>query len=261
VVGSLSKTSVALAAGARTQAASLVNAGFVVLTLLFLMPLFKNLPYATLGAVVVAAMTGLIDVGYLRRLATINRPEFAIAMTALVGVLTLGVLQGIGLGVALSIGLLVYQASYPATAELGRLPHEHSYRDIARRANATRIPGLLIFRFDGSLIFSSANQFCDDLRARIARAERPIHEVLVDAEPINLIDSTALELVQNLCLELRRRGIALGFARVRDPVRDQMRRAGLEAEVGEDRFYDTITDGVEAFAAGQELEDSAKKVP
>jgi high affinity sulfate transporter 1 len=252
VVGSLSKTSVALAAGARTQVASLVNAGLVVLTLLFLMPLFQNLPYATLGAVVIAAMIGLLDIGYLRRLARISWPEFLIAMVALLGVLVLGVLQGIGLGIALSIGLLVYRASYPSTAELGRLPHEHAYRDVARRANARPIPGLLIFRFDGGLIFSSANQLRTDLRRRIARANPPIRAVLVDAEAIIVIDATALEVLENLRAELHRNGIALGFARVRDPVRDQMRRAGLEAAIGEDRFYETITDGVDAFTARQD---------
>ncbi len=249
VVGSLSKTSVALAAGAKTQIASLVNASLVLMTLLFLMPLFKNLPYATLGAIVIAAMVGLADVSYLRRLAAINRPEFAIAMVALLGVMVLGVLPGIGLGVALSIALLVYRASYPGTAELGRLPEEHAYRDVTRRSNARLMVGLLIFRFDGGLIFSSANQFCDDLQRRIAQARQPIREVLVDAEAINVIDATALELVANLCAELRRSNVAIGFARVRDPVRDQMRRAGLEAVIGEDHFYETITAGVDAFTA------------
>ena len=120
VVGSLSKTSVAMGAGGKTQMSSLIHAGLIFLTLMFLMPLFENLPHATLGAIVIHAMLGLMDFGYLKRLRGISPQEFGLAMAAFAGELVFGVLQGIGLGVVLSIIALIYRASYPGTAVLGR---------------------------------------------------------------------------------------------------------------------------------------------
>ncbi len=146
VVGSLSKTSVAMEAGAKTQVSSLVNGGLVVLTLLFLMPLFRNLPHATLGAIVIEAMLGLGNVSYLKNLRRLSPVEFSVAMVAFFGVLFLGVLQGISLGVILSLLLLIQRASHPGTAVLGQIPGEQMYRDILRHPEAKTIPGLLIFR-------------------------------------------------------------------------------------------------------------------
>ena len=248
VVGSLSKTSVAMGAGGKTQLSSLINAGFVFLTLMFLMPLFKNLPHATLAAIVIHAMLGLMDFGYLKRLRGISLVEFGLAMTAFAGELVFGVLQGIGLGVVLSIVALIYRASYPGTAVLGQLPGKEAYRDLKRHPDATTIPGLLLFRFDSSLFFANATHFADVLKREIGEAEDPVRAVLVDAEPTNLIDATACDMLVKLHSELSAKGIVLAFARVRDPVRDKLRQAGVEAVVGADRVYERITDGVRAFA-------------
>jgi high affinity sulfate transporter 1 len=159
VVGSLSKTSVAMEAGAKTQVSSLVHGSLVVLTLLFLMPLFRNLPHATLAAIVIEAMLGLANFSYLKNLRRVSPVEYAVALVAFLGVLFLGALQGIGLGVVLSLLLLIHRASHPGTAVLGKLPGEEMYRDILRHPEATTIPGLLLFRFDADLIFPNANYF------------------------------------------------------------------------------------------------------
>jgi len=248
VVGSLSKTSVAMGAGGKTQLSSLINAGFVFLTLMFLMPLFKNLPHATLAAIVIHAMLGLMDFGYLRRLRGISLVEFGLAMTAFAGELIFGVLQGIGLGVVLSIVALIYRASYPGTAVLGQLPGKEAYRDLKRHPEATTIPGLLLFRFDSSLFFANATHFSDVLKRKISEAEGPVRAVLIDAEPTNLIDATACDMLVKLHSELAAKGIVLAFARVRDPVRDKFRLAGVETTVGADHVYERITDGVKAFS-------------
>ncbi len=247
VVGSLSKTSVAMGAGGKTQLSSLINAGFVFLTLMFLMPLFENLPHATLGAIVIHAMLGLVDFGYLKRLRGISPQEFALAMTAFAGELVFGVLQGIGIGVVLSIIALIYRASYPSTAVLGRMPGQEAYRDVKRHPEAQTLPGLLLFRFDSILFFANANHFADTLKSAIGTAEAPVKAILVDAETVSAIDTTACDALIKLQSELAGQGIALAFARVRDPVRDVMQRSGVEAAVGAERFYERITDGVTAF--------------
>ncbi len=249
VVGSLSKTSVAMGAGGKTQLSSLINAGFVFLTLMFLMPLFKNLPHATLAAIVIHAMLGLMDFGYLKRLRGISRVEFGLAMSAFAGELVFGVLQGIGIGVVLSIVALIYRASYPGTAVLGRVPgREAVYRDIKRYPDAETLPGLLLFRFDSPVFFANANHFAEVLERAIGAADGSVKAVLVDAEPANMIDSTSCDMLVKLHSELAAKGIVLAFARMRDPVRDMLRRAGVEAAVGADRFFDRITDGVNAYS-------------
>jgi high affinity sulfate transporter 1 len=247
VVGSLSKTSVAVEAGARTQVTSLVNGVLVVLTLLFPMPLFRNLSHATLAAIVIEAMLELGDFSYIRNLHRISRSEFIVAITALLGVLFLGVLKGIALGVILSLAFLIERASKPGTAVLGKLPGEEMYRNIARHPEATTIPGLLIFRLSSNLIFSNANYFHTQLRQAIAESATPVQQVLIDGESINIIDVTAIEMLARLKQELVKQGIGLSFARLRDSQRDRMRRAGLDRELGASSFHERISDGVEAF--------------
>jgi MFS superfamily sulfate permease-like transporter len=153
VVGSLSKTSVAMAAGARSQAANLVAAGLCFLTLLFLTPLFRNMPEPALAAVVIAAMLHLTKPSYLRELFARNHWAFANAMIVIAGELTLGVLQGIALGIVLSMVTLIYLTSHPQGAQLGQLPGTEAYRDVV--PGAVRFPGLLIWRIGGDLFFAS----------------------------------------------------------------------------------------------------------
>src|SRR6266852_4164736 len=155
VVGSLSKTSVAMAAGARTQLANLVAAIFCFLTLVLLTPLFRGMPHPALAAIVIAAMLHLSNLGYLRDLRARSRSEFAIAAIVIAGELTLGVLHGIALGVALSLLMLIYRTSHPQGAVLGQLPGEEAYRDVRLHPEARTFSGLLIWRPGGDLFFAS----------------------------------------------------------------------------------------------------------
>ena len=247
VVGSLSKTSVAMSAGGKTQLANLVSAVFVFLTLMFLMPLFKNLPVATLGAIVIQAILGLADFPYMKRLFGISLLEFAVAMVALFGVLILSVLHGIGLGVVLALVLLIYRASYPGTSVLGQLPGEDQFRDISRRADAKTYPGLLIFRFENSLFYANANYFADQVKLQIEASPEPVREVMIDCETMSLIDTTGANALIDLAEELGEQEIRVSLACVRDDVRERMRRSGVQKALGEDRIHDTLTHGVNAF--------------
>ena len=248
VCGSLSRGVVIRRAGGRTQVVSLINAGLVLLTLIVALPLFFKLPSAALSAIVIQAMAGLLDFGYLRRIRRINRGEFAYAMAALLGVLLLGILQGVALGVILALVVLIRRVSRPGTAVLGRLPGTSAYRDLAIHPEAETIPGLLIFRFDAPVIFANAAYFAAQVRRRVAEAADPVREVLLPAHQINQIDSTGAEGLGRLQVELERKGIAVSFAEVRSAVRGMMRSTGLEAKVGADRFHESIEGGVKEFS-------------
>ena len=247
VCASLSRGVVIGQAGGRTQVAALINGALVLITLMFALPLFFNLPSAALAAVVVSAMSGLLDFGYLRRLYGIDRSEFAYAMAALLGVILLGILYGVALGVLLAFAVLIKRVSGPGTAVLGRVPGTSKYRDVAISPSSEQIPGLLIFRFDAPIIFVNGAHFSETLRELVADASEPTRQVLIPAQQINHIDSTGSEQLAKISDELRKQDIVLAFAEVKSTVRDMMRRTGLEEEIGAEHFYDSVDSGVQQF--------------
>jgi high affinity sulfate transporter 1 len=247
VVGSLSKTSVAMSAGARTQVANLVAALLCFLTLVLLTPLFRGMPHPTLGAIVIAAMLHLSKPAYLRNLLARSRWEFFLAVIVIAGELTLGVLQGIALGVVLALLLLIYRTSHPQGAVLGQLPGTEGYRDVERHPEALTFPGLLIWRPGGDLFFASIGHLGDGLEAALAASHPPAKHVLLDLEAVNLIDVTACDALLSIIQDLQGQGITVAFARVRDEVRERMRLGGVEAIVGSSNFHDRVTDGLHVW--------------
>jgi MFS superfamily sulfate permease-like transporter len=246
-VGSLSKTSVAMAAGARTQVANLVAALLCFLTLVFLTPLFRGMPHPALAAIVIAAMLHLTKPDYLRGVLGRSRWEFSIALIVVAGELTLGVLQGIALGVMLSLLVVIYRISHPHGTVLGQVPGTEAYRNIERHPDAVTFPGLLIWRPGGDLWFASIGHLGDGLRAALAASRPPAHHVLVDAEAVNQIDVSACDTLLHLIQEMQSQGVTLAFARLRDHVRERMRRGGVEAVVGSANFHERVTEGVRAW--------------
>jgi len=247
VVGSLSKTSVSMAAGARTQLANLVAAAFCFLTLVLLTPLFRGMPHPALAAIVIAAMLHLSKPGYLRDLLARNRSEFALAAIVIAGELTLGVLQGIALGVALSLLMLIYRTSHPQGAVLGQLPGTEAYRDVHRHPEALTFPGLMIWRAGGDLFFASVGHFDEGLKAALAASQPPAKHVLLDADSVNFVDTSACDAVLRTIKELQSQGVTFALARVRDEVRERLRLAGVEGIVGPANFFERVTDGVLAW--------------
>lgn len=247
VVGSLSKTSVAVAAGARSQFANLVAAAFCVLTLLFLTPLFRNMPQPTLAAIVIAAMLHLTKPRYLSDLFARSRWSFANALIVIAAELTWGVMQGIALGIVLSLLMLIYLTSHPEGAVLGQLPGTEAYRDVRRHPEAVTFPGLLIWRVGGDLYFASVGQMGVLLNNALAEIRPPVKHVLLDFSSVNFIDVSACDELLKFIKELQGQGITIAFARVRDAVRDNMQLGGIEALVGSANFHERITDGVRAW--------------
>ena len=246
-VGSLSKTSVAMSAGGKTQMAYAFTGVLVLLTLRFLMPLLANLPYATLAAIVIAAM---IELDQARKLALFWRYspiEFMLSMVALFGVLILGVLPGVGLGVALSLLVLIWRSAHPGVVVIGQMPDGCTFRDIARHPEARTIPGLLMVRLDAQLVFPNSRYFVDAVKREVARAKTPVRVVLLDAETINDVDITGADALKKLNAKLAKRGIDFWLAQVKDPVFDKLQRMDVINVIGADHCFPTVQQAVSAF--------------
>jgi MFS superfamily sulfate permease-like transporter len=249
--GSLSRTSLTLGNGGRTQVPALLNAGLVILTLLFLMPFFENLPSATLAAVVIMAISALFVPSYFRRLYRLSKSEFWYSLITLLGVLFFGIMEGVLLGVAVSLLVLIRHVTRPGSAVIGRMPDKESYRDIEFYPEVETVPGLLIYRFDSALIFTNADFFEKEIREHISEQNAatgvPVQRVLINAETMNDIDTTGTDILTDLSESLEKDAIDLALAKVRDPVREMMRLSGAEEAIGADNFYASVSEGARAY--------------
>jgi high affinity sulfate transporter 1 len=255
VNGSLSKTAVNASAGARSQLSGLVVAALTVVTLLFLTGLFEELPEATLAAVVIAALVELVDVRALvalyrfhargagRAFAIAARPDFVAALAALLGVLVFDTLPGLFIGIVVSILLLLYRASRPHVAVLGKAPGTaDQWTDLERHPGNAPAPGIVVLRPETGLFFANADAVRDEIRARSVAGTRA---VVLDAETMPAIDVTAVTMLVGLARDLHDRGVELVIARDIGAVRDLV-------DLGEEhptiRTYPTVQAAVDALA-------------
>jgi MFS superfamily sulfate permease-like transporter len=234
-----------------------VGATAIVLLLLVAPAALRNLPQPILAAVVITAAIGLVDAGAVRRLYRVRRPEFVLWLTAFLGVALLGVLVGILVAIVLSLGDFVRRAWRPYDAVLGREDELKGYHDLERHPNARLVPGLLLYRFDAPLFFANADYFRHRISGLVATTTPRIRWVVVAAEPITDVDTTAADALLELLRELRQQQVVLAFAKMKGPVKDRLRRYGLYAQVGEDRFFPTVGTAVDGYlqATGMEWVD------
>ena len=242
---SSSRTAVAEDIGAGSQIAGLTGALVLGVLLIVGTGLVHDMPLSALAAVVIVAVLGLIDIDGARRLYRWRRTEFAVAMAAFAGVAVLGVLWGVGVAIALSLLVFIRRAWYPHDAVLGRVDNLKGYHDIMRYPEARGIPGLVLYRFDAPLFFANADLFRARLLA-LAHADGT-DRIVVAAEPITDIDATAGETLATLVDELRADGVELAFAELKDPMRDLLRRYGVEQQIGAQLLYPTIGVAVAAY--------------
>ncbi len=247
ISSSSSRTPAAEAAGARTQLTGVVAAGVIGLVLLFATGILAPLPEATLAGIVIVAVSGLFDLGALRRLAEINPPDFGLAVAALLGVALIGVIPGIGIAIGLSVGTLLWRAWHPYTAILGRVDGLKGYHDHERHPEGRQIPGLVLFRFDAPLFFANADRFREAVLDAVDEAEAPVHRVVVAAEPITDVDTTAADVLVELVERLDRRDIGLVFAELKGPVQDKVKRYGLEERFAQPAFPRTVGQAVHDY--------------
>ena len=249
ISSSASRTPVAVSAGARSQLTPLVGAVTIALLLLFAPGALRDLPLPILAAIVITAAIGLIEVTAIRLLYRVRRSEFVLWLAAFGGVALLGVLWGIFVAILLSLADFVRRAWRPHDAVLGREDELKGYHDIDRHPTARRIPGLLLYRFDAPLFFANAGYFHRRVRRLVAEASHPVLWIVVAAEPITDIDTTAAGTLSDLHAELRQQGITLAFAELKGPVKDLLKRYGLFDAVGPDRFFPTVGTAVNGYIA------------
>ena len=241
-----SRTAVAVQAGAKTQVTGLVGAAAITLILLLVPGLLRNLPQPTLAAVVIAASLSLADVKGTARLYRLRRTEFLLSMAAFFGVVLLGVLPGIALAVALSIGNVFRRAWWPYQAILGRAPGVPGYHDVSSYPMAQRLAGCSIFRFDAPVFFANARTFREQVRALADAEPRPLW-IVVAAEPITDVDITAADMLLDLDVALNADGVNLVFAELKDPVRRKIDRYELTATIDPSHFFPTLEAAIAAY--------------
>ena len=253
VDGSLSKSSVADAAGQQSQMASLINAGFVLLTLLFLATVFEQLPSATLGAVVIDAMIGLITFKELRRYYAVNRSDFTFFVAAMAGILFFGIIAGILIGVVLSLLLLIGRSSQTSVRPIGRRPHTDVFHALGDLPDLETVPGVVVVRIDGPLFFADADRFRTRVRELAHGNGVPTTTVIVDAESVFLTDTDGADILTQLAGELRADGISLVIARAHPTSLALWKRAGVVDAVGAGNIHATVVGAVDAATPDRSL--------
>jgi len=249
--GSLSQSAVNDGAGARSQVSPLVATVLALVTVLFLTPVFKNLPEAVLAALIIHAVSHLWKIQEFRLYRREQPVEFWIGIVTLTGVITIDVLPGLVIGVVSMILLVVYQASRPHISVLGRVPDvPDAYGDVERHPNYERIPGMLVLRLEAPLFYANASLVVEAVK-RLAGASDPLPRAIVlDFSPNSNLDITSSEKLGELVTALRSAGIDFAVAELRRPTREAARRSGVLEAIGEDHVFHTIDEAVVALAQG-----------
>ena len=244
---SSSRTAVAFQSGAKTQLTGLVAAALILLMLGLGPGLIQALPQSVLAAVVIAASISLFDLAELRRLFAVRRSDFALAVACALGVAVVGVLEGIVIAVVLSVIAIFSRAWSPYSAILGKPAGVPGWHDVARHPGAIQEPGLVIVRWSAPLFFANASLFRDRIRAIVAEADPKPNWVLVAAEPIADIDTTAGAMLRDLDLELNKQDVHLAFAELQSSVADRIVRYGLLDTIDQGHLYPSVTQAVKDF--------------
>jgi high affinity sulfate transporter 1 len=243
---SLSASSLNEASGARTPMASLTTGVLVVATLLLFAPLFTELPKAVLAAIIIDAVVfGMIDVPEMRRLYRVTRFDFWIAVVAILAVLSSGVLAGVVIGIALSLGWLIYVATRPSIPLLGREAGTQVFRDLDEHPDDETFPGIAVLRIDGSLFFATAELLADRVRG-LAQGEEELHGLVLDLEGVDFIDSQGAAKLTEICEDTERGGVALRLVRVKPRVLGVLRAEGIVDRIGTDHIHGNVLRAVEA---------------
>jgi SulP family sulfate permease len=253
VNGSQSRSFTAADVGAKSQAMNIGVFVLVILTLLFLTPLFAPLPKSALAGVIIVVAFGLLEPIAFRDLARIDRRELGLALITAAIVVAVGMIAGVLVTVVLSLFLAAIRAAQPGRTFLVRVPGTDSFRGVDSVAAGAAVPGLVLYRFDGPLFFANAQLLADDIEAAVAEgaAPEPVRWVVIDAESIGDVDSTGAGMLADLADGLRERGITLALARVKAAVAAYLDRAGVMTKVEARHVYLEVDDAVAAFEASR----------
>jgi SulP family sulfate permease len=247
ISASTSRTPVAVESGSKSQLTGVVGAVLVLGFMLAAPGVTEFLPSTTLAAIVIAAAAGIADPAGVRRLLGMSRSESLVMLAAFLGVTILGVLPGIVVAVGLAILDFLRRAWDPYRAELVDVPGVPGYHDVSRHPDGERVPGMLILRFDAPLFFGNGALLGSFVRNKLDGAPPGTERVVLAAEPVTGIDTTALDELIQLDEWLERHGVDLVFAEMKGPVKDRLLRYGMAARFSPEHFYPTVSEAVRAF--------------
>jgi SulP family sulfate permease len=239
--GSMSCSAVKEGAGGRSQITNLVAWGVTLVTLIFLTPLFTNLPEAVLAALIIHAIWHIIAARKLDKIRLVSRTEFGLALITLLGVLFIDVLPGMLIGFLASLILIIYQSSRPHLASLGRVPGiPGAYSSLDRHSDCVAIPGILIFRLDAPIYYANALTVRERAKTLIAETQPPPHAVILHAAGQDTLDITSAEMLKGLLTELKDQGIDIYVAEMHWTIREFMQRTGIMEIIGENNIFPTV---------------------
>jgi sulfate permease, SulP family len=246
--GSLSQSAVNEGAGARSEVSPLIAAGLIVVTVLFLTPLFKNLPEAVLAALIIFAVSHLWKIREFKGYYPVSRVEFWLGIATLAGVIVFDVLPGLLIGVIAMLLYFIYQASTPHVVTLGRVPGvAGAYGNVRRHPDYEPVPDLLILRLEAPLFYANAAGTRDSIKKFVGAQEPLPRAVIIDTGANDSLDITSAKTLEGLITELHSAGIDLALAEVRHDVTDTARRSRLLELLGKDRVFDTVEEAVTAL--------------
>ena len=247
---SFSRSAINQESGATTGMASLISVGMVIVTLLFLTPVFYYLPKAVLAAIIIVAVFGLVNIKEGIHLWKTNNLDFWLLFTTFVATLFLGIEYGIFAGVGLSIVILIFRTSRPYIAVLGAVPDSDFYKNKERFTNVVIEEDILVVRFDAQLFFANASYFRDNLDDLADKKGKALKLIVIDAESINRVDSTGTEMLMERISYYQKRGIIFYLAGVKGPVRDSLFKAGMLNIIDINHFFMNIYTAVKFYRTG-----------
>jgi MFS superfamily sulfate permease-like transporter len=222
-------------------------AGFLLLVILFFSHLLSALPQPVLAAVVLVAVMGLLKLSALKQLWRCDRPEFVVAVTAILGVLGSGLLRGVMIGAIISIAQLLRRVSKPHVALLGRISGTRRFSDLERHHDNELIPGVLIFRPESSLLYFNVDHVCDSIVERVRTEPTPPRLVVIDLSASPHVDLQSAHTLARMAEELTAKGIRFCAVEARASVRDRLRAEGADKKLGGVNRFTTVADAVENF--------------
>ncbi len=247
---SFSRSAINQESGAKTGVASLVSVLVVLGTILYLTPLFYHLPKSVLAAIIIVAVFGLINIKEAAYLWKADHMDFWLLVTTFFATLFLGIEYGIALGVGVSLIVLIFRTTRPYTIELGKVPNSNFYRNKARFSDVLLEKEILVFRFDAQLFYANASYFRDELEKMTDTKGEDLKLIVLDAESINRIDSTGVEILKDRIKYYHKKGVLFYFAGVKGPVRDALFRGKILSLIDINHFFMRVNGAVNFFKTG-----------
>ena len=259
VSGSFSRSAAAEQAGVKTPAANYITAAIIILTLLFLTPLFYYLPMPVLAAIIMVVVFGLVDIEEIKFLFKAKKSDGFIAAFTFFCTLLIGIQEGILLGIGASMLTMLYKYSRPAVAELGIIPGTRIFKNLKRNPEAHRIKGLLLLRVDASFSFINAEFFRDFIIEKSEMQNENTQYVIIDGSSINMLDTTATDSLKSIIMTLKKWDMELYLTGLKGPVRDVIKDSGLKDYLGENHYWQSPHDAVEYILEQMDAKDDGHR--